>query len=247
MLPHSDVAARNDDDLLVVEPATGRCRVICFSPRHDLTLAEMPAAEIRPVVDTWADEVTALGADPAIRYVQVFENKGAMMGCSNPHPHCQVWATGHVPAIPAKKLLTQRAYFQRNGRDLLGDYLEKELATGARVVFRNEHWVALVPFWAVWPFETMLVPVRRVPDLPSLTRGRARRAGRRAAAHERALRQPVPHVVPVLDGLPRAAHATARTTPTGGCTPSTSRRCCARRRCASSWSATSSPPSRSAT
>jgi UDPglucose--hexose-1-phosphate uridylyltransferase len=168
LLPRSDVAAQNDDDLLVVEPATGRCRVICFSPRHDLTLAEMPAADVRPVVDTWADEVAALGSDGTIRYVQVFENKGAMMGCSNPHPHCQVWATGHVPAIPARKLLTQRAYFERNGRDLLGDYLEKELATGARVVFRNEHWVALVPFWAVWPFETMLVPVRRVPDLPSL-------------------------------------------------------------------------------
>jgi UDPglucose--hexose-1-phosphate uridylyltransferase len=169
LLPHSDVAARNDDDLLVAEPATGRCRVICFSPRHDLTLAEMKAADIRPVVDAWADEVTALAADRRIRYVQVFENKGALMGCSNPHPHCQVWATGHVPLIPARKLLTQRAYFERNDRDLLGDYLEKELATGARVVFRNEHWVALVPFWAVWPFETMLVPVRRVPDLPSLT------------------------------------------------------------------------------
>jgi UDPglucose--hexose-1-phosphate uridylyltransferase len=169
LLPQSDVAPVNDDDLLVVEPATGRCRVICFSPRHDLTLAEMSAAEIRPVVDAWAGEVTTIGGEARIRYVQVFENRGAMMGASNPHPHCQLWATGHVPMIPARKLLTQRAYFQRNGRDLLGDYLEKELATGARLVFRNEHWVALVPFWAVWPFETMLVPSRRVADLPSLT------------------------------------------------------------------------------
>jgi UDPglucose--hexose-1-phosphate uridylyltransferase len=154
--------------LLVAEPATGRCRVVCFSPRHDLTLAEMPVSEIRPVVDAWADEVAALGADPAIRYVQVFENKGALRGCSNPHPHCQLWATGHVPAIPARKLATQRAYFRQHRRDLLGDYLELELGIDERIVFRNEHWVALVPFWAVWPFELMLVPLRRVADLPSL-------------------------------------------------------------------------------
>jgi UDPglucose--hexose-1-phosphate uridylyltransferase len=169
LLPASDVAPENDGDLLAVEPATGRCRVICFSPRHDLTLAEMASREVRPVVDAWADELTTLGHDPRIRYVQVFENKGAAMGCSNPHPHCQVWATGYLPAIPARKLLTQRAYFERTGRDLLGDYLDRELATGARIVFRNEHWVTLVPFWAVWPFETMLLPVRRVPDLPSLS------------------------------------------------------------------------------
>ncbi len=168
LLPESGVAARDDDGLLVAEPATGRCRVLCFSARHDLTLAEMDAREIRPVVDAWAGEFEALGRDPAIRYVQVFENKGAMMGCSNPHPHCQVWATGHVPAIPAKKRATQEAYFRRHGRDLVGDYLAKELAEGERVVFRNDHWVAVVPFWAVWPFETMLVPVRRVSDLPSL-------------------------------------------------------------------------------
>jgi UDPglucose--hexose-1-phosphate uridylyltransferase len=169
LLPASDVAPVDDGGLLVAEPAIGRCRVICFSPRHDLTLAEMPASAIRPVVDAWADEVTTLGSLPNIRYVQVFENKGAMMGCSNPHPHCQVWATGHVPLVPARKLATQRAYFATHGRDLLGDYLERELAAGERIVFRNEHWVALVPFWAVWPFELMLVPVRRVADLPALT------------------------------------------------------------------------------
>jgi UDPglucose--hexose-1-phosphate uridylyltransferase len=168
LLPETSVRARDDDGLLVAEPATGRCRVLCFSPRHDLTLAEMDAPAIRPVVDAWAAEFETLGADPAIRYVQVFENKGAMMGCSNPHPHCQVWATGHVPAVPARKRATQEDYFRRHGRDLVGDYLAKELSAHERVVFRNEHWVALVPFWAVWPFEAMLVPVRRVPDLPSL-------------------------------------------------------------------------------
>jgi UDPglucose--hexose-1-phosphate uridylyltransferase len=169
LLPESLVAPVNEGGLLVAEPATGRCRVLCFSPRHDLTLAEMDSASIRPVVDAWAGEVEAIGGDPAIRYVQVFENKGAMMGCSNPHPHCQVWATGHVPVVPARKLETQRAYHERHGRDLLGDYLEKELAAAERLVCRNDDWVALVPFWAVWPFEVMIVPVRRVPDLPSLS------------------------------------------------------------------------------
>jgi UDPglucose--hexose-1-phosphate uridylyltransferase len=168
LLPESPTAPVNEDGLLVAEPATGRCRVLCFSPRHDLTLAEMDARAIRPVVDAWAREVELIGADPAIRYVQVFENKGAMMGCSNPHPHGQVWATSYVPVGPARRLETQRAYFERHGRDLVGDYLEKELRAGERIVCRNDQWVALVPWWAVWPFEVMLVPVRRVPDLPSL-------------------------------------------------------------------------------
>ncbi|HYN01135.1 MAG TPA: UDP-glucose--hexose-1-phosphate uridylyltransferase [Vicinamibacteria bacterium] len=168
LLPESAIAPVDEDGLLVAEPATGRCRVLCFSPRHDLTLAEMDVEAIRPVVETWAREVKTIGAEPAVRYVQVFENKGAMMGCSNPHPHGQVWATSYVPVGPARKLETQRAYFERHGRDLLGDYLRKELAAGERIVCRNDHWVALVPFWAVWPFEVMLVPTRRVPDLPSL-------------------------------------------------------------------------------
>jgi UDPglucose--hexose-1-phosphate uridylyltransferase len=171
LLPESAIAPVDEDGLLVAEPATGRCRVLCFSPRHDLTLAEMDVEAIRPVVDTWAREVKTIGAEPFVRYVQVFENKGAMMGCSNPHPHGQVWATSYVPVGPARKLATQRAYLERHGRDLLGDYLAKELAAGDRVVCRNDQWVALVPFWAVWPFEVMLVPVRRVPDLPSLTGG----------------------------------------------------------------------------
>jgi UDPglucose--hexose-1-phosphate uridylyltransferase len=171
LLPESPIAPANDGGLLVAEPATGHCRVLCFSPRHDVTLAEMEAPAIRPVVDAWALEVKTIGAKPAVLYVQVFENKGAMMGCSNPHPHGQVWATSYVPVGPARKLATQRAYLERHGRDLLGDYVAKELAAGERVVCRNDQWVALVPFWAVWPFEVMLVPVRRVPDLPSLTGG----------------------------------------------------------------------------
>ncbi len=168
VLPESPLDPVDEGGLLVAGPAIGRCRVLCFSPRHDLTLAEMDVPSIRPVVDAWASETEAIGGSAGIRYVQVFENKGAMMGCSNPHPHCQVWATGHVPVIPARKLESQRAYHAEHGRDLLGDYLQKELAESERLVCRNDHWVALVPFWAVWPFELMLVPVRRIPDLPSL-------------------------------------------------------------------------------
>ena len=167
-LQPQDTAPRDVDGLLVKETASGVCRVLCFSPRHDLTLAEMDPAAIRLVIDAWADEVVSLGKRDDIGYVQVFENKGAMMGCSNPHPHGQIWASGHVPAIPARKTATQRAHFERTGRDLLGDYLEQELRASVRVVDQNPHWVSLVPFWAVWPFETMIVPRRRVSDLPSL-------------------------------------------------------------------------------
>ena len=156
-------------EFLVAKPTTGRCRVICFSPRHDLSLPLLPVGSIREVVDTWAREVEELGREEGINYVQIFENKGEMMGCSNPHPHGQIWATRHLPTIPARKRKSQAEYFARHGTDLLGDYLEEELRRGERLVCANEHWVALVPFWAVWPFETMLIPRRLVGDLPSLT------------------------------------------------------------------------------
>lgn len=159
---------RQVEGLLVSEPASGACRVLCFSPRHDLTLAEMDAPAIRLVIDAWADEVSMLGRRDDVAYVQVFENKGALMGCSNPHPHGQIWASGHVPSIPARKSATQAAHLEKTGRDLLGDYLAQELEAGERLVDVNPHWVTLVPFWAVWPFETMIVPRRRVADLPSL-------------------------------------------------------------------------------
>jgi UDPglucose--hexose-1-phosphate uridylyltransferase len=156
------------DELLRAEPESGACRVLCFSPRHDLTLARMPLPAVRRVVDAWATEVAELGARDGIRHVQVFENRGAMMGCSNPHPHGQVWATGQVPTGPARRQLSQRRYYERHGRDLLGDYLARELQAQERLVLRNDHWVALAPFWAVWPFETLLLPVRPVSHLTGL-------------------------------------------------------------------------------
>ncbi len=165
LLPAGSGSPTPLDDLFVAEPQPGRCRVVCFSPRHDLTLAQMDEGAIRAVIDTWADEVERLSRVDGINYVQVFENKGAPMGCSNPHPHGQVWASAIVPHIPARKLDLQRRYAGRHGNDLIGDYLARELASGERVVLRNDAWVVVVPFWAIWPFETMVVPVRMVDDL----------------------------------------------------------------------------------
>jgi UDPglucose--hexose-1-phosphate uridylyltransferase len=170
LLTGAAAPAPTDDGLFVTEPQSGLCRVVCFSPRHDLTLAQMDTAGIRSVVDTWTEEVERLARVDGIRYIQVFENKGAAMGCSNPHPHCQVWASSSVPHVPERKLEMQRRYAARHGRDLLGDYLARELEMGDRVVCRNESWVVVVPFWAVWPFETMVIPVRMVDDLRALTR-----------------------------------------------------------------------------
>jgi len=169
-----DAGAADDADVAPADPLlrqhaeTGVCRVLCFSPRHDLTLAGMEPSAIRLVVDAWADEVARLGGRDDIGHVQVFENKGAMMGCSNPHPHCQVWATAHVPTAALRRAAGQRRYQEEHGRDLLGDCLERERREGERIVCGNDHWTALVPFWAAWPFETLLVPTRQVPHLPAL-------------------------------------------------------------------------------
>jgi UDPglucose--hexose-1-phosphate uridylyltransferase len=160
----------DDDELFRAAPQAGHCRVICFSPRHDLTLAHMASGAIRAVVDTWADEVERASRTPGVRYAQVFENKGAAMGCSNPHPHGQVWASADIPMLPARKLAMQAQYASSHGgRDLLGDYLAREQSDGARLVCRNDAWVVVVPFWAVWPYETMVLPVRAVADLRDVT------------------------------------------------------------------------------
>ncbi len=140
------------------EEESGLCRVVCFSPRHDLSLPELSIPEIKDVLSTWTEDTRTLGGRPDISYVQVFENKGEMMGCSNPHPHSQIWATEHLPNEPAKELERQREYFKTKGHCLLEDYLQDELAKKERIVVANEGWVALVPFWAVWPFETLVLP-----------------------------------------------------------------------------------------
>lgn len=150
-------------------PERGICRVICFSPRHDLTIPEMDLADIRRVVDLWRNEYAELGKNSFIRYVQIFENKGEIMGCSNPHPHGQIWAQEHVPDEPLKKQQHQARYFKKHNRTLLSDYLRDETALSTRIIFENQHFVILVPFWAVWPFEAMIVPVRPLPRITDLT------------------------------------------------------------------------------
>jgi UDPglucose--hexose-1-phosphate uridylyltransferase len=169
LLPNGPRGTVGEGELFQAQAETGICRVICFSPRHDLTLPEMEVPAIRRVVDLWADQVVDLGANPAINYVQIFENKGAVMGSSNPHPHGQIWSNFSIPLEPAKEDAEQRAYLASHGVPLLVDYLNAEQAAGERIVILNEHWVVVVPYWAVWPFETLLLPRRHVVELPALT------------------------------------------------------------------------------
>ncbi len=159
----------DDTGLLVAEAEQGISRVICFSPRHDLTLARMEVQAIRRVVDLWAAQFAELGAHPGINHVQVFENRGEMMGCSNPHPHGQIWAQRSIPNETARETDCLRTYHARTGRSLLGDYLVRELALRTRIVCENDGFVALVPFWAIWPFETLVISRRPVPTLLGLT------------------------------------------------------------------------------
>lgn len=155
--------------LIVAQGEPGVCRVICYSPRHDLTLATLDAGAVREVVKLWAEQWSELGALPAINYVQVFENRGAMMGASNPHPHCQIWANATMPNLPEKEQLAQQDYQQSNGSCLLCDYLELERSNGSRLVMEDEKFVVLVPFWAIWPFETMVLPRRHLTGMDQLT------------------------------------------------------------------------------
>jgi len=168
LLPTTPVGG-NDHELLAARAERGMCRVICFSPRHDLSLAEMPAEQILPVIDLWAAQYEELAARREIGYVQIFENKGLMMGCSNPHPHGQIWATEHLPAEPMKEHIRQRQYLKRHDACLLCDYLALEAQAAERIVCANEHCLALVPFWAAWPFETMVLPRRHVGALSEQT------------------------------------------------------------------------------
>ncbi len=230
--------------LLMSSSAQGTCRVICFSPRHDLTLPEMPLGDIRRVIDVWGEQVLDLGK--TYRWVQVFENKGAAMGASNPHPHGQIWASNFLPNEAIKEDKHQRDYYNQHQSPLLLDYAALEAEQGERIVVQNDHWLAVVPYWAVWPFETLLLPRQHVLRLTAPRYASARRARRHPQAAADQIRQPVRDVVPVLDGLARRAdRRNARSmifirtlTSIGSFTPISTRRCCARRRCASSWSAT---------
>jgi UDPglucose--hexose-1-phosphate uridylyltransferase len=161
----SDVIPQRDP-LLHAETISGRCRVLCYSERHDATLASLSIPELAGVVDAWRDVAIDLGT--AYPWVQIFENKGAAMGCSSPHPHGQAWATSVVPVLARREDQHQREHAESHGSTLLLDYAERELALGDRVVVRNERWMVVVPYWAAWPFETLLLPRQHRPDFDAL-------------------------------------------------------------------------------
>lgn len=169
LLPDAPVDQFDEHDLLRSESESGICRVICFSPRHDLTLPEMPVADIRKLVDLWTSQYLELGNMEDINHVQIFENKGEIMGCSNPHPHGQIWAQRSIPDEVRIESERMREYFEKTGRTLLGDYCRVEQERGERIICENEGFVALVPFWANWPFETLVLSKRRVSHIGEMT------------------------------------------------------------------------------
>ena len=159
------VVASSEEGLLRVEPERGTCQVLCFSPRHDLTFSLMSPVQARTVLDLWAEQSKSLGEQ--FPWVQVFENRGAAMGASNPHPHGQIWAGSALPREAVKEDAAQRRHYEKTGRSLLLDYVKQETG-GPRELVSNEDWLVVVPFWAAWPFETLVIPrrpVRRLPDL----------------------------------------------------------------------------------
>ena len=158
-----------NDGLLIAKSETGICKVICFSPDHSKSLAEMEVEEIKKVVNAWQKEYEELGKNEMINYVQIFENKGALMGCSNPHPHGQIWSQSSLPNEVYKKDIHQKLYYNKKKRSLLGDYVLQELEAKERVIYENNDFVALTPFWAVWPFEVMIVPKKAKKNIIELS------------------------------------------------------------------------------
>lgn len=206
LLPQGGAAPAGADALLRAEAAQGECRVICFSPDHGRTLPELGLPALRGVVDAWCEQAAELGA--RWRWVQVFENKGEAMGCSNPHPHGQVWACDFLPSEAAREQACQAAWFERRGRPLLLELAERELRDGQRVVLASAHWLVVVPFWAAWPFETLLLPRFEVQRLPQLDADRrddlARMLERLTTRYDNLFECPFPysmgwHGAPLLD------------------------------------------------
>jgi UDPglucose--hexose-1-phosphate uridylyltransferase len=168
LLPNVSDGTLEKDGLIVARTERGICRVVCFSPRHDLTIPRMRTKEVRLVVDAWVEQCRDLSTLPWVRHVEIFENRGAMMGTSNPHPHCQIWANGELPNLPSREQAALSEYRQVHGNCLLCAYLSLELESGERIVCENEGFVALVPYWAVWPFETLVLSRRHVSSFAGL-------------------------------------------------------------------------------
>jgi UDPglucose--hexose-1-phosphate uridylyltransferase len=158
-----------NENLFKVQPEIGITRVMCFSPRHDLSIPQLPHSQVEAVVQGWVDQSKDLGSLEEINYVQIFENKGAMMGASNPHPHNQLWASSHIPNEPAKETIAQAEYLDRHSSCLLCTYLQSEQENGERIVATNDHFTGLVPFWAIWPFEVLLIAHRHIRSFSEFT------------------------------------------------------------------------------
>ena len=158
-----------NEGLFKAESEQGICKVICFSPDHSKSLADMSVENINKVVKTWQNQYTELGSNNMVNYVQIFENKGAVMGCSNPHPHGQIWSQSTLPNEVDKKDQRLKAYFSKNKSNLLGDYLKQELQANERIIYQNDAFVVLTPFWAVWPFETMIVPKKQCENITMIS------------------------------------------------------------------------------
>jgi UDPglucose--hexose-1-phosphate uridylyltransferase len=171
LLPDSPEPAPDSSPLLHSERERGVCRVVCFHPDHSLTIPRMQLADVRVVVDAWQEQYRELGNEPDLNYVQIFENRGAMMGASNPHPHCQIWSTEHIPDEPAQETESLKAYLAEKESCLLCDYLQVEAKEKTRVVCENEDFLVLVPWWAVWPFETLLLAKRHLGSLAEFSTG----------------------------------------------------------------------------
>jgi UDPglucose--hexose-1-phosphate uridylyltransferase len=158
-----------ENGLLYAESESGICKVVCFSADHSLTLPLMEVSDIVDVISLWQEEYRELGSKDGINYVQIFENKGGIMGCSNPHPHGQIWAQHKIPQEVHKKIVNLKAYWQKHGRSILEDYLEQELQLNERIILENEHFVVLIPYWAVWPYEAMILPKRKIAHIGLLS------------------------------------------------------------------------------
>lgn len=158
-----------NNGLFKVESEQGICKVICFSPDHSKSLADMAVEDINKVVTTWQKEYVELGSNDTINYVQIFENKGAVMGCSNPHPHGQIWSQSTLPNEILKKEKEQKEYYAKNKRSLLGDYLQQEIEANERIIYTNKDFIVLTPFWAVWPFEVMIVPKKQYNNISQIS------------------------------------------------------------------------------
>lgn len=169
LLPQISANGMNESELIVAHAEGGWCRVACFSPRHDLTIPRMTPAELREVMDVWAAEYQTAEDIAWVQHVQIFENRGSLMGASNPHPHCQIWANATIPDQPAREQASFEGYRASRNSCLLCEYFEIELKRGERIVCQNGSFAAVVPFWAAWPFEILLLSKRHLGDITGLS------------------------------------------------------------------------------